>query len=93
MAYILGLFPTSAINTLLSPDEVESAMRRHLTEDQYNYAQKRLGVDVARFGDDSTVIFPRQGLAAFKPVEMRQANGPTVAARIAANGRAYSATC
>jgi len=71
MSSILGLFPPSSINTLLGPDEVEAAMNRHLREDQYSWAQKRLGIDVARFGDDRTCIFPRQGLASFRPVVMR----------------------
>lgn len=82
MSYILGRFPKTALNTLLSVDEVEDAMTRNPDISQYGHSQKRLGVDVARFGLDSTVIFPRQGLAAFKYVEMRQANGPLIAARI-----------
>lgn len=68
---VFGQFPPSSLNTLLGPEEVRSAMRRHLTSDAYSWAQKRLGIDVARFGDDRTVIFPRQGLAAFMPVTMR----------------------
>ena len=71
MSYILGLFPPASINALLGPDEVEAAMKRHLREDEYSWSQKRLGIDVARFGDDRTVIFPRQGLASFTPVVMR----------------------
>lgn len=81
-ALILGEFPESSINSLLSPDEVEKAMNKHLTIDQYEFAQKRLGVDVARFGDDRTVIFPRQGLASFRPVEMRGARSNEIAARV-----------
>lgn len=84
MAYILGLFPPSSLNTLLGSDEVDAAMRRHLTVDQYSFSQKRLGVDVARFGADSTVIFPRQGLAAFLPVQMRNAKSHEIAGRIVA---------
>lgn len=84
MATILGLFPPSGFNTLISLDAVEAAIGRHLTSDVYSGSQKRLGVDVARFGDDRTVIFPRQGLAAFKPVEMRGANTPDIAARVMA---------
>jgi hypothetical protein len=80
---VYGQFPPNSLNTLLGPDEVTAAMRRHLTQDQYDFSQKRLGIDVARFGDDSTVIFPRQGLAAFKPIEMRNARSNEVAARIA----------
>lgn len=82
MSYILGEFPTSGINSLLSLEDVEEAMQRHLPLNQYVYAQKRLGIDVARGGMDSTVIFPRQGLAAFKYVQMRNADGPQVAARV-----------
>jgi hypothetical protein len=82
MAYILGHFPKSSINSLLSIYDVEQAMERHYTVKDYGHSQKRLGVDVARFGLDSTVIFPRQGLAAFKYVKMRDATGPQVAARV-----------
>lgn len=83
MALILGEFPPASINALLSPAQVEEAMARHYTEDVYNQAQKRLGIDVAREGDDRTVIFPRQGLVAFKPVIMRTQKGFDIAARVA----------
>lgn len=83
MAYILGQFPPSSLNVLLGSEEVEKAMETVLMLDKYQYAQKRLGVDVAREGDDRTVLFPRQGLQCFPPVEMRNARGPEVAARIA----------
>lgn len=83
MATILGLFPKTGFNTLLSLDDVEASMRRYLQEDVYSDSQKRLGIDVARFGDDRTVIFPRQGLMAFKPVEMRGARSNEIAARVA----------
>lgn len=81
-AYILGQFPDASINSLLSVTEVEAAMGKHLREEQYAFAQKRLGVDVARFGLDSTIIFPRQGLASFKFIEMRQAKTDEIAARV-----------
>jgi phage terminase large subunit len=83
MVNVLGEFPPSSINSLLGVEDVERAMRRHLREDAYDWAQKRLGVDVARFGDDRTVIFPRQGLAAFRPVVLRQQRSTTIAARVA----------
>jgi len=56
---------------LMGIEEVEAAMARHLRIDQYDWAQKRLGIDVARFGGDRNVIFPRQGLASFKPIVLR----------------------
>lgn len=83
MATILGKFPPQSLNALFSPDELREAMQRPILEHQYDFAQKRLGIDVARFGDDSTVIFPRQGLRAFNPVQMRGAKTTEIAARIA----------
>lgn len=83
MATILGLFPSVGFNTLLSVEEIEASMQRHLRDDQYSSAQKRLGVDVARFGDDSNIIFPRQGLAAFKFLELRNLRSNEIAARVA----------
>lgn len=82
-AYILGEFPAASINALFSVEDIEAAMKRHLREDQYGWAQKRLGVDVARYGDDLTVIFPRQGLACFKPQVMRHDRGSAVSVNIA----------
>lgn len=71
MSYILSKFPPASINQLLGIEEVEEAMKRGLRPDVYDWAQKRLGIDVARFGDDRTVLFPRQGLRAFLPAVMR----------------------
>lgn len=79
---VFGKFPPSSLNALLGPDDVSAAMKRHLTQDKYDFSQRRLGVDVARFGDDRTIIFPRQGLAAFKPAEMRNARSNEIAARV-----------
>lgn len=83
-SYILGHFPESSLNSLLTVQQVEEAMNKHVSLEQYGYSQKRLGVDVARGGMDSTIIFPRQGLASFKYTRMRGADGPQVAARIMA---------
>jgi hypothetical protein len=82
-SYILGMFPEASINALLGVEEVERAMERTYTLDQYGDGQKRIGVDVARFGDDRTVIFPRQGIAAFKPIVMRVQRTTAIAARVA----------
>lgn len=82
-SYILGEFPESSINTLLSISEVMQAVDRQMHPTTYERSQKRLGIDVARFGSDRTVIFPRQGLRAFKPVVMMGARSHEIAARIA----------
>ena len=83
MAYILGMFPPQAMNALISPDEVEVAMNRIITDHMVNFAEKRIGVDCARFGDDRTVIARRQGIAHFIPDTLRGADGPQIAGRVA----------
>jgi phage terminase large subunit len=82
MAYILGQFPPQSINSLLSLEEVLAAQAREPRPDVYAHMQKRLGVDVARFGDDRTVLFPRQGAMSHKPHEMRGADTNQIVARI-----------
>lgn len=79
---VFGEFPPSSLNTLLGPDDVAKAMRRNPRFEDYEFSQKRLGVDVARFGDDSTILFPRQGLMSYRPVEMRNARTGEIAARV-----------
>jgi phage terminase large subunit len=83
MSSLLGQFPPASINALLGIEDVEVAMRRHLPDDAFTWSQKRLGVDVARYGDDRTVIFPRQGLAAFRPIVMRHKRNTSVSVDIA----------
>jgi len=79
---VFGKFPPASLNTLLGPEEVSAAMRRVLRPEQYNWAQKRLGIDAAWRGDDKWVIFPRQGLASFMPVAMRNPKTEEIGSRI-----------
>ena len=81
-AYILGEFPESAIDTLLTEKEVQDAMERIIPAESYMHSQKRLGVDVAGMGLDSTVLFPRQGLRTYNFVSMRQREPRDIAARV-----------
>ena len=78
---VFGEFPEASPNALFGPNEVSAGMSRHLDPDMYNFSEKRLGVDVARFGDDLSCIFPRQGLASFKPVILRKQRSTFVAGR------------
>lgn len=82
MAYILGKFPPTSLNSLLGMGEVKAAMNRHLNLSQYEFAQKRIGGDIARFGDDKTCLAPRQGLWAAPMVIMRNARQNEIADRI-----------
>jgi len=82
MAHILGMFPPGGLNTILTPDEVREAMTNRNPEPRdYEWAQKRIGLDIARFGDDRTILFPRQGLLAIRPVVMRNARTDAITAR------------
>ena len=82
MATILGLFPPAGFNQLLSVEDVNAAMARHHRDDAYSFAARVLGVDVAREGDDKSVIFPRQGLVATQPQVLRNANSILGAATV-----------
>jgi phage terminase large subunit len=82
MSFILGLFPPTSVNTLLGPDDIYASFKRRLETHVYSNIQKRIGVDVARFGDDRTILFPRQGRRAFNPVEMRNARTTDIAGRL-----------
>jgi hypothetical protein len=83
MATILGLFPPAGFNALLGIEEVEAAMKRFYRIDQYSHAARILGVDVAREGDDQSVIFPRQGLVAFRPKAFRNVRSNVLAGHVA----------
>ena len=87
---VFGRFPPSSSNVLMGHDDVMEAMSRKLNKDDYMYSQKRLGIDVARFGDDSTIIFPRQGLQAHKWVVMRNARNNEIASRVIAAKNKWS---
>jgi len=62
---IFGKFPPSSINALIGVDEVSAAMKRFYRAHEIGNAAKVLGVDVARQGDDASVIALRQGIQAF----------------------------
>lgn len=80
---VLGEFPPASINALLGPSDVEAAMLRQMPADANVWAQVRIGVDVARYGDDRTVLFPRQGRLAMHPYVMRHQHGAAVSTDIA----------
>jgi phage terminase large subunit len=79
---VFGEFPESAINALFSDADVDKMIARNLRFDAYSGSQKRIGCDVARQGDDNSVLFPRQGLRAFNYVEMSGAKSHEVGDRL-----------
>ena len=62
---VFGKFPPSSLNALIGMEEVETAMKRYYREHEIGTAALIFGVDVALFGDDASVIFPRRGIQAF----------------------------
>lgn len=79
---IFGQFPPSDFNALIGPDEVNMAMNRIYREDQLGNPPMILGVDVAREGDDASVIFGRLGKQCMIPIKMRNVDGVQGAGRV-----------
>lgn len=78
---VFGQFPPSSFNSLLGPDDIKEAVARRYREPDFWEHPRILGIDCARSGADSSVIFPRQGLQAFTPLQYRGING-TVGAEV-----------
>lgn len=77
-------FAAAVDDVLLRVGDVPEAQQRVLAERDYIDSPKVLGVDVARYGDDSTVLFPRQGLVGFNPQVLQGASTMEVADAVAA---------
>lgn len=76
-------FNAAADNALIPIDLVREACGRHYSEHEYMSAPLVYGVDVARFGNDSSVIFKRRGMVAFEPVVYRKFDNMKLADAIA----------
>jgi hypothetical protein len=76
-------FNASGDNQLISLSDVEIACTRVIKPDQIGFAAKVIGIDPARFGDDRSVIFKRQGLQAFDPHVYRGIDNMDLASRAA----------
>lgn len=71
MVNVFGKFPPQSLNALIGPEEVKEAMGRYWRAHEIGMAPKILGVDVARQGDDQSVICKRQGIQVF-PFEAKR---------------------
>lgn len=76
-------FAASADDVLLRLEDVQVAMARDIRPEAFQHSANVLGVDVARFGDDSSVIVRRQGLVAFQPAIFGNMSVMELAARVA----------
>jgi len=82
-----GEFSSQADNAIIGLADVEAATQRwHDTEPPDGPLQ--IGVDVAYYGDDRSVIFPVRGLYAYRPVVIHGQNTTQVAGRVREVARA-----
>lgn len=79
---VRGMFPSASANALLGPDEVDAAMARLIPIGSQDHAAVILGIDVARQGDDASVIARRQGMATWQLRIMRIPDTMLVAAQV-----------
>jgi len=77
-------FSAAGDDQLIPLLDAQMASERQYTDRDLMDAPKILGVDPARFGDDRSVIFKRQGLVAYKPYVFQGIDNMELAARVAA---------
>ena len=82
-------FTVSTGNTLIPIAVAVAAANKELNDAHVRGAVKVLGVDVARYGDDRSVIFPVQGLKAFEPIVFNDISNIDFANEIIAKIRSF----
>lgn len=80
---MLADFQASAADQLLSLVDVEAASLRVYSDSVFMTAPKVMGVDPARFGDDSSAIVRRQGLVMWPSILVQGLDNMHLAARVA----------
>jgi hypothetical protein len=76
-------FTAAGDDQLISLSDAEEAARKVYTEGETEHAPRVIGIDPARFGDDRSVIFKRQGLQAFDPMVYRGIDNMALAGIVA----------
>ena len=76
-------FAAAGEDQLIGLQIIEQASKRLLKLGECDYAPKIIGVDPARFGDDSSVIIKRQGLQMFAPVAFNGMDNMELANQVA----------
>jgi len=79
---VKGEFPRAGSNQLIPTDVVEKAIRRVLIKARYEQNHFRIGVDVARFGDDRSVIIRRRGNKVYEPIVFRGLDTMELASKV-----------
>ncbi len=86
---VKGQFPRSGSSQLISAETVEKAKKQQYEPFSYSFAPILIGVDVARFGDDQTIIYVRQGLHTHEVRKFRGLDTMETASRVAESIRKY----
>ena len=76
-------FTAQGDDQLIALADTEDSAKRVYQQDHVKLFPIVLGIDPARFGDDRSVIFRRQGRQAFKPVVYRGIDNMELATRVA----------
>ena len=76
-------FSAQGDDQLIALADTEDAAKRIYQADHVRLFPIILGIDPARFGDDRSVVFRRQGKQAFKPVVYRGIDNMELASRVA----------
>ena len=76
-------FSAQGDDQLIALADTEDAAKRIYQSDHVKLFPVIFGIDPARFGDDRSVVFRRQGKQAFKPVVYRGIDNMELAARVA----------
>lgn len=88
---VRGMFPSASSMQFIGSDSVDAA-RKRIVQNEHDEPIV-IGVDVARFGDDHSTIYFRQGRDArsIKPIRLSQVDTMQLAAKVAEQQRLHSA--
>ena len=87
---IKGQFPRTSARQFIPSDLVDAARGKKIHPSTYIHRPKILGVDIAREGDDQTVIICRQGLATYGLQKFRGLRTQAIAGAIAESIKKYN---
>jgi hypothetical protein len=79
---IKGEFPKLSANQFISADLVQESIRSRLTAREFAQHPVIIGVDVARFGNDQSVIVRRQGQFMYPPEKYHGLDNMSVAGKV-----------
>lgn len=79
---VRGVFPSAGSNNLIGPEDVEAARAQSYLGQEFDRFPMIIGVDVARQGDDSSVIARRQGKVCYPLRVMRIPDTMLIAAQV-----------